>query len=242
MPGRITDYGLLTGSTAAPGDLVEVVDVSDTSMAATGTNKRLVLGELNKYLGGGMFHTHGVIVPHTGYIPGVIYPFNVGPVPANGQVYGGNNALNHPAGSIFYVPTVFAFDTTITQMGFNLAGGPSKDCRVWFALYNDNGAYRPGARVARAELVMPNGSGGGQKFVAIGNAPVVGGRLYWAGMNPDFNQNGGAEWWNVVNSMYPIYDVMTVLRSGNTYIEPADPAPASNPDSGWGAPLLLFKV
>jgi hypothetical protein len=43
---RITGYGAQTGAGTATGDLFETVDVSDTSMAATGTNKQITLAEL----------------------------------------------------------------------------------------------------------------------------------------------------------------------------------------------------
>ena len=52
MPGKITELAALTAANAAVGDLCEVVDVSDTSMAATGTNKKLSLAELNTYVNG----------------------------------------------------------------------------------------------------------------------------------------------------------------------------------------------
>ena len=44
MAGRITELAVLTGPAVA--DLLEVVDISDTSMAATGTNKKLTVAEL----------------------------------------------------------------------------------------------------------------------------------------------------------------------------------------------------
>lgn len=40
MTGKITDLGSLTGANFNAGDLLEVVDVTDTSLAATGTNKK----------------------------------------------------------------------------------------------------------------------------------------------------------------------------------------------------------
>src|SRR4051812_16667763 len=48
MPGRITE--LAANVTAATADLIETVDVSDTSMAATGTNKKLSLADLVTWL------------------------------------------------------------------------------------------------------------------------------------------------------------------------------------------------
>lgn len=48
---KITDYSALTGANVATGDLFEIVDVSDTSLAATGTNKKITAQELAKYVG-----------------------------------------------------------------------------------------------------------------------------------------------------------------------------------------------
>jgi hypothetical protein len=48
MAGEITSLGALTGANTASGDLLEIVDVSDTSMAASGTNKRITRDELRK--------------------------------------------------------------------------------------------------------------------------------------------------------------------------------------------------
>lgn len=45
MAGKITDLGSL-GSTPAVGDLIEIVDVSDTTLAATGTNKQVTRANL----------------------------------------------------------------------------------------------------------------------------------------------------------------------------------------------------
>lgn len=42
MPGKISDLGILSDPAAE--DLIEVLDVSDTNMAATGTSKRMPLG------------------------------------------------------------------------------------------------------------------------------------------------------------------------------------------------------
>lgn len=50
MPGKITELAALTGATAATTDLVEVVDTSDTTMASSGTNKKLPLSEMIAFL------------------------------------------------------------------------------------------------------------------------------------------------------------------------------------------------
>lgn len=43
---KITGLGAQTGAGAAVGDLFVTVDISDTSMAATGTDKKITLAEL----------------------------------------------------------------------------------------------------------------------------------------------------------------------------------------------------
>lgn len=48
---RISDLTALTGANSADGDLVRLVDVSDTTAAASGTDKRMTLAELRKALG-----------------------------------------------------------------------------------------------------------------------------------------------------------------------------------------------
>jgi hypothetical protein len=50
MAGKITDLGVLTGAAAATTDLIETVDVSDTSMAATGTNKKMTLSDMATFV------------------------------------------------------------------------------------------------------------------------------------------------------------------------------------------------
>lgn len=47
---KITAYTAITGANLAATDLTEVVDVSDTSMAASGTNKSIQVDEIRKYL------------------------------------------------------------------------------------------------------------------------------------------------------------------------------------------------
>ena len=46
MPGRISELSSITGGNLAAGDKIEVVDVSDTSMAASGTNKQTTMSDL----------------------------------------------------------------------------------------------------------------------------------------------------------------------------------------------------
>lgn len=50
---KITGLAALTGANAADGDVLPVVDVSDTSMAASGTTKNMTMAELAVAVGGG---------------------------------------------------------------------------------------------------------------------------------------------------------------------------------------------
>lgn len=47
---KVSALAALTGANAAAGDLTTIVDVSDLSMAASGTNKSMTLAELEAYL------------------------------------------------------------------------------------------------------------------------------------------------------------------------------------------------
>jgi hypothetical protein len=50
VAGRITELAAQTGALTVPADLLELVDVDDTSMAPTGTNKKLPFSELVAFL------------------------------------------------------------------------------------------------------------------------------------------------------------------------------------------------
>lgn len=60
---KITDLAALSGANAATGDLLPVVDVSDTSMAASGTDKKLTLDGLREWFDQpvALVHTCGTI-------------------------------------------------------------------------------------------------------------------------------------------------------------------------------------
>jgi hypothetical protein len=66
MAGKISELTLITGGNLSTLDLVEVVDVSDTTMAATGTNKRTTLASLAGGLGGEVFKQAQGINAQTG--------------------------------------------------------------------------------------------------------------------------------------------------------------------------------
>jgi hypothetical protein len=58
---RITDLGAQTGAVLADGDLLEVVDVSDTTVAATGTGKKITAAELGIGLGVGSLQSQAAL-------------------------------------------------------------------------------------------------------------------------------------------------------------------------------------
>lgn len=49
MAGELSGLGALTGANIADGDLLEVVDISDTTMAAAGTNKKTTAADIVTY-------------------------------------------------------------------------------------------------------------------------------------------------------------------------------------------------
>jgi hypothetical protein len=50
---KVSDLASITGANTAAGDLFMLVDVSDTTMAASGTNKKITRDELASAVGGG---------------------------------------------------------------------------------------------------------------------------------------------------------------------------------------------
>jgi len=50
MSQNLKISGLTAYSSFSTSDLIEIVDVSDTTMAATGTNKKCTINQLNTYL------------------------------------------------------------------------------------------------------------------------------------------------------------------------------------------------
>lgn len=62
---RISDLAALTGANIAAGDLFEVVDVSDTSMAATGTNKKTTSDDVLAKIKAGL----GIVTIASGSLP-----------------------------------------------------------------------------------------------------------------------------------------------------------------------------
>lgn len=67
MAGEISGLGALTGANIADGDLLEVMDVSDTTMAATGTNKKTTAGDLYAYVGARNSVFNASVAQQTGF-------------------------------------------------------------------------------------------------------------------------------------------------------------------------------
>ena len=127
---KISGLTALTGANTASGDLLTIVDVSDTTMAATGTNKKITLTELQSapvsagtangvlYLNGSKVATSGSALVFDGTNLGVGVTPSAGSthidVSAGGSFYGlGNGAQlaansNFSSGSWLYRSSAFA--------------------------------------------------------------------------------------------------------------------------------------
>ena len=245
MPGKISDLTALSTAVAAPTDLIEVIDVSDTSMAATGTNKKMALANMSKFTRGGMAHTHGVIVPDFGYVPGMDYHLNVGlATNAGGGGQTLNAVLNHPAGMTFYVPCVFAHDCVISDLGFYRGSTAAADRKYRFSLYASRAnALGPGALITNiGEITVPNAAAGGYKYLTGLSVSVRAATLYWMGFLPD-STNNGTEWWGTAGNNYSCNSANAFVFGLNTgYVTPGADASAANAQQGWGGPYLFFKV
>lgn len=84
MAGKLSELTALTGAGAATGDQIEVRDVSDTTMAATGTNKSVTLAELVNFL-----KANGLLDPATAalvYTPITTSVFTTAPLAGGGNL------------------------------------------------------------------------------------------------------------------------------------------------------------
>ena len=117
MAGRISELAALATPDAA--DQIEVLDVSDLSMAATGTNKRTPISAL----GGGGTSAVPWDTPSPAAVGGPATVHGLFP----GQVHvGGGANVALVAGTMYAAPMVLPFDITISSIGTHvatLAGG-----------------------------------------------------------------------------------------------------------------------
>jgi hypothetical protein len=67
MAGELSGLGALTGANIADGDLFEVDDISDTTMAATGTNKKTTAADIFTYVSGRAAVYNASVAQQTGF-------------------------------------------------------------------------------------------------------------------------------------------------------------------------------
>ena len=102
MAGKITDLGSQTGAGLATGDLLETVDISDTSLAGTGTNKKITVQEL------ALGHGLGMARPTVSGSRDLMWP--------GAYISGLADAIALTAGTYFYFPAVVTQQLTLASI------------------------------------------------------------------------------------------------------------------------------
>lgn len=161
---RITELAELAGANLVPGDQFVVVDVSDTSMAASGTDKRVSHASVV-----------GVRMRAPRFISGAWYGLL-----GRSETAGGSIDINQFRASPFYVPVTATFD----RIGINVFGAADAGVVARLGIYSDNGTG-PHSLVVDAGTVAMDSTG--RKEATISQELTPG--IYWLGAA---SQNAGS--------------------------------------------------
>jgi hypothetical protein len=166
-----SDLTAITGANLASTDKIEVVDVSDTTMAATGTNKSTTLADL---AASSAFTTTYVAFPSeetAQYRSGGGYVAH--PI-------GSNWSTNNPAnGTLIFISFVAPATTTIDRIGIDVSSAGTAAVSVHRLGIWANSSNAPGTLLVDAGTVATDSTG--FKEITISQSVTVGTR-YWLGV------------------------------------------------------------
>jgi hypothetical protein len=128
---KTTDHTAITAANVAVGDVFEIVDISDTTDAATGTNKKITSVELKK-----------LVLPELKLI-GVTANRRHG-----NQRFSSNAFITvaMTANQLLATPLWIERETTIDKLGFEITTGTTG--KMWVAIYSQGADGFPSALVA----------------------------------------------------------------------------------------------
>jgi hypothetical protein len=171
MAGKISDLTAITGANLASTDEIEVVDVSDTTMASTGTNKQTTLADL---AASSAFTTTYAAFPSeqtAQYRSGGGYVAH--PI-------GSNWSTNNPAnGTLIFTSFVAPATTTIDRIGIDVSSAGTAAVSVHRLGIWANSSNVPGTLLVDAGTVATDSTG--FKEITISQSVTVGTR-YWLGV------------------------------------------------------------
>lgn len=181
MTGRYSDLAVLTGANLATDDFLAVVDKSDTSMAATGTNKEITVSEFGIGLGVASLNT---LVALLSAKQDALYAAENGYFAMSGcalSVSGTAGEIQNAAGRLFIGTTEknVAANTAISTTVTTLASGLTSGQAVWVKCeYDASGViqFNSGTAAAAADATIPTTTAGrvlaGLMYVPFGATTV----------------------------------------------------------------------
>lgn len=171
MAGKISDFTALTGANLASGDKFEVLDVSDTSLASTGTNKSITGTELRTAVAGQALTTH------TNWVSGQIYPVSgFGRYQADWSTTG---SVALQANYLHFIPFNMGAPFTADALQFYV-GGAAVSFNIRFGLFEpDDTAGMPGTLTYDLGAVAVSTTG--TKTLTFGANKSVSAGEHWLG-------------------------------------------------------------
>jgi hypothetical protein len=237
MAGKISDLTAITGANLAGTDEIEVVDVSDTTMAATGTNKQTTLADI---AAASAFTTRYAQLPSTEtahYRTGGGYVAN----PIGGS-WSSNTAAN---GTLLFIPFVAPATTTIDRIGIEVTSAGTAAASVHrLGIWADSSNV-PGTLLVDAGTVATDSTG--FKEATISQSVTVG-TQYWLGVVQQgapatratirVSLNTGPVMVSSVSTGFPTYGIQATGITGALASSPTIAGGAGNVD---GAPRIWVR-
>lgn len=230
---KITDLATTTAVTST--DLLVMVDRDDTTMASTGTDKKVQAGQLAVSIQPFMTFS-------SGFIPTWRTSLAAGDLIASGGLNPSNLGFNNPTADRLYLALMYVpYTVSIDQITHGQAGGDT-----WRL-----GIYRPdGTRGLPSTLHLDAGafSGGGSGDVSVSVSATLDAGWWWCG-GIHSSSGAGSSVTLAVGNSYPISvtgsfvgNVNNYLTANQSYGALPSPCPAMTGASGTAAPQLVCRV
>lgn len=233
MP-KYTDLTAITGANLAAGDLAAVVDVSDTTMAASGTNKKTTMADLAAAPAFQVAYTPATSVAMPIYRTGggwASFPIDSGFATAAAD----NN------GQLSFVPVMFPVATTADRIGIEVvtagSAGSVHRLGIWA---NSSGV--PGTLLVDAGTVDSTTTGA--KELTISQS-IAANTLYWAGVAQQGNPTTRAVIrvsFNPGPTLASSFTTYAVNGYGATVTGAFASNPSLNTVFGSGCPRIAIRV
>lgn len=219
---KITGHTAITAANVADTDVFEIVDVSDTTDAATGTNKKMTVAELKQ------------LIPFIDKVTGSAQDRYL---PQSD--YHSQTTIALTINVLRAVPYPIRFPITIDKLGIEVTSGTTGNIRI--GIYNSDANGMPNSLIVDSGEIAISGTGAKIVNVNVNLAPG----LYWWAYNTDT-----ANTLRALSNMYhaigygPTFgasfvgSIATIARTYQALPSSFGAATFSNP----GHPIIFFRI